>query len=58
MTELPSLNLNSHLWRINRVKGVYMAILAINWPSLRFYSSEKPGNYWKKQLFLADHFFY
>jgi len=43
MMELPSLNLTSHLWRFNRVRGVYMAILAINLPFLRIYSSEKQG---------------
>jgi hypothetical protein len=34
MMELPSLNLTSHLWRINRVRGVWVAILALNLPSL------------------------
>ena len=32
MMELPSSNLPSHLWCFNRVRGVYVAILAINLP--------------------------
>ena len=34
MMELPPLNLTSHLWRFKWVRGVYMAILAINLPFL------------------------
>jgi len=58
MMELPSLNLTSHLWCFNQVKGVYMAIFTVIWPSSGVFSSQKLGIYWKKQLFLADHFFH
>ena len=55
MMEFPSLNLTSHLWCFNQVKGVYMAIFTIFQPFPRVFSSKKPGINWKKQLLLADH---
>jgi hypothetical protein len=56
MMERPSLKINTHLWRFNQARGVYMALFPIYWPFPGVFSSKKRGINRKKQLLLADHF--
>jgi hypothetical protein len=56
MMELPSFKINTHLWRFNQARGVYVALFPIDWPFPGVFSSKKWGIYWKKQLILAYHF--